>query len=75
MERDCLLAHGAIANLHECLFTLSGSSQIHVCQTCTRVANVIQRPVPGCKKVSREVGVMCMRAACCALGGMLTSSL
>ncbi|MQL77030.1 hypothetical protein Taro_009431 [Colocasia esculenta] len=47
MERDCLLAHGATANLYECLFTLSDSSQMHACQTCTRVTNVIQRPVPG----------------------------
>ncbi|MQL79062.1 hypothetical protein Taro_011476 [Colocasia esculenta] len=47
MERDCLLAHGAAANLHECLFTLSDSSQMHVFQTCTRVSNVIQRSVPG----------------------------
>ncbi|MQM21379.1 hypothetical protein Taro_054418 [Colocasia esculenta] len=51
MERDCLLAHGAATNLHECLFTLSDSSQMHVFQTCTRVTNVIQRPVPGGKKV------------------------
>ncbi|MQM19370.1 hypothetical protein Taro_052369 [Colocasia esculenta] len=28
MEMDCLLAHGAAANLHECLFTLSDSSQM-----------------------------------------------
>ncbi|MQM10907.1 hypothetical protein Taro_043807 [Colocasia esculenta] len=50
MERDCLLSHGAAANLHERLFTLSDSSHMHVCQTCTRVANVIQRPVPDGKK-------------------------
>lgn len=49
MERDCLLAHGATANLHERLFTLSDFSQMHICQTCKRAANVIQRPVPGGK--------------------------
>ncbi|MQL99168.1 hypothetical protein Taro_031888, partial [Colocasia esculenta] len=51
MERDYLLAHGAAANFHERLFTLSDYSQMHVFQTCTRVANVIQWPVPGGKKV------------------------
>ncbi|MQL79651.1 hypothetical protein Taro_012093 [Colocasia esculenta] len=51
IERDCLLAHGAAANLHKRLFTVSDSSQMHVYQTCTRVANVIQWPVPGGKKV------------------------
>lgn len=51
MERDCLLAHGASANLHERLFTLSDFSQMHLCQTCKRVANVIQRPLPGGQKI------------------------
>ncbi|KAM7280858.1 hypothetical protein ACFE04_007992 [Oxalis oulophora] len=51
MERDCLIAHGASSNLHERLFTLSDSSQIHICQKCQLVANVIQRPVPGGRKV------------------------
>ncbi|XP_047073529.1 DNA-directed RNA polymerases IV and V subunit 2-like [Lolium rigidum] len=51
MERDCLLAHGATANLHERLFTLSDLSQLHICQGCERVANVIMRPVEGGKTV------------------------
>ncbi|XP_010275247.1 PREDICTED: DNA-directed RNA polymerases IV and V subunit 2-like [Nelumbo nucifera] len=51
MERDCLLAHGAAANLHERLFMLSDFSQMHICRKCTNLANVIQRPVPGGKKI------------------------
>jgi DNA-directed RNA polymerase IV and V subunit 2 len=42
IERDCLLAHGAAANLYEQLFMLSDFSQMHVCQICERVANVMR---------------------------------
>ncbi|XP_010537597.1 PREDICTED: DNA-directed RNA polymerases IV and V subunit 2-like [Tarenaya hassleriana] len=45
MERDCLLAHGASANLHERLFTLSDSSEMYICRRCESLANVIQRAV------------------------------
>ncbi|KAF2313024.1 hypothetical protein GH714_008800 [Hevea brasiliensis] len=50
MERDCLIAHGASANLNKHLFTLNDSSQIHICQSCKNVANVIQPGVPGGRK-------------------------
>lgn len=51
MERDCLLAHGASANLHERLFTLSDSSQMHICHKCHNVANIIQRSLTGGRKI------------------------
>ncbi|KFK44270.1 nuclear rna polymerase d2a [Arabis alpina] len=51
MERDCLIAHGASANLHERLFTLSDSSKMHICRKCQTVANVIERTVSSGKKI------------------------
>ncbi|KAL6658948.1 hypothetical protein ACP70R_002988 [Stipagrostis hirtigluma subsp. patula] len=62
MERDCLLAHGAAANLHERLFMLSDFSQLHICQSCQRVANVIMRPVAGGKKVHGPYCLFCRSA-------------
>ncbi|KAH7834904.1 hypothetical protein Vadar_020791 [Vaccinium darrowii] len=50
-EPDCLIACGAAANLHERLFTLSDSSEMHICRKCENIANVIQRSVPGGGKI------------------------
>ncbi|KAK0600758.1 hypothetical protein LWI29_018185 [Acer saccharum] len=50
MERDCL-SHGASANLHERLFMLSDSSQVHVYRKCKNVASVIQHSVGNGRKV------------------------
>ncbi|KAG0501979.1 hypothetical protein HPP92_002051 [Vanilla planifolia] len=62
MERDCMLAHGAAANLYERMFTLSDFSQMHICQICKRVANVIQRPVLGGRKIRGPYCVFCKSA-------------
>ncbi|KAF6155823.1 hypothetical protein GIB67_039154 [Kingdonia uniflora] len=51
MERDCLLAHGASANLYERLFTLSDFSHMHVCRKCSNLTNVILRTLSGGAKI------------------------
>ncbi|KAF9618481.1 hypothetical protein IFM89_001882 [Coptis chinensis] len=51
MERDCLLAHGAAANLHEHLFTLSDFSHMHICGKFSNISNVNQRLVAGGGKI------------------------
>ncbi|GLT85243.1 hypothetical protein SLE2022_034370 [Rubroshorea leprosula] len=62
MERDCLIAHGASANLHERIFTLSDSSQMHICQKCENVASVIQRTVQGGRKIRGPYCRLCESA-------------
>ncbi|KAF8713017.1 hypothetical protein HU200_028807 [Digitaria exilis] len=59
MERDCLLGHGAAASLHERLFMLSDFSQMHICQVCERVANVIMRPDDSGKKIHGPYCLFC----------------
>jgi DNA-directed RNA polymerase beta subunit len=63
MERGCMLAYGAAANLHERLFTLSDFSQMHICQACERVANVIMRPAEGGSKMVHGPYCMFCRSA------------
>ncbi|XP_020519928.1 DNA-directed RNA polymerases IV and V subunit 2 isoform X1 [Amborella trichopoda] len=55
MERDCLIAHGAAANLHERLFVLSDFSHMFVCTKCSNMANVTIRTVAN----RRERGPFC----------------
>ncbi|GMI89262.1 OVEREXPRESSOR OF CATIONIC PEROXIDASE 1, DEFECTIVE IN MERISTEM SILENCING 2 [Hibiscus trionum] len=62
MERDCLIAHGASANLHERLFTLSDCSQMHVCQNCKNVANVIERTAAAGRKIRGPYCRVCQSA-------------
>ncbi|KAL4302856.1 hypothetical protein GQ457_10G002960 [Hibiscus cannabinus] len=62
MERDCLIAHGASANLYERLFTLSDCSQMHVCQSCKNVANVIERTAAAGRKIRGPYCRVCQSA-------------
>ncbi|KAH9330038.1 hypothetical protein KI387_002146, partial [Taxus chinensis] len=63
MERDCMLAHGATANLLERLFYLSDFSSMHICSHCHMVATVILREgtrgpyCPFCKTAKHVVKV------------------
>nr|AJA90774.1 DNA-directed RNA polymerase IV second largest subunit [Ginkgo biloba] len=63
MERDCMLAHGATANLLERLFFLSDFSTMHVCRECRNMATVILRDgvrgpyCPFCKTAKHIVKV------------------
>ncbi|KAL8193189.1 hypothetical protein R6Q57_027093 [Mikania cordata] len=51
MERDCIIAHGATANLFERLYTLCDASHMHICRKCNNMAGVIQRSVPRGPKI------------------------
>jgi len=53
------IAHGSSANLYERLFTLSDSSQIHICSKCKNVANVILQPVSGGQKIQGPYCCFC----------------
>ncbi|KAG8093324.1 hypothetical protein GUJ93_ZPchr0012g19806 [Zizania palustris] len=60
MERDCLLGHGAAANLHERLFLLSDMSRLHVtgpyCVFCKSAENLVRVAVPyGAKMLYQEL--------------------
>lgn len=41
MERNCLIVYGVVASQLEHLFTLSNSSQMHICEQCKTMANEI----------------------------------
>ncbi|CAI9096371.1 OLC1v1032499C1 [Oldenlandia corymbosa var. corymbosa] len=51
MERDCLQAHGASANLDERLFTMSDRSSMHVCRKCKHMANMVLKTLLGGRQV------------------------
>ncbi|XP_076947019.1 DNA-directed RNA polymerases IV and V subunit 2-like [Bidens hawaiensis] len=51
MERDCIIAFGATANLYERLYTLCDASHMHICRKCNNMASVIQRSVPRGPKI------------------------
>ncbi|PWA61543.1 DNA-directed RNA polymerase II subunit RPB2 [Artemisia annua] len=51
MERDCIIAYGATANLFERLYTLCDASHMHICRKCKNMASVIQRSVPRGPKI------------------------
>ncbi|GLJ17287.1 hypothetical protein SUGI_0300040 [Cryptomeria japonica] len=63
MERDCMLAHGATANILERLFYLSDFSRMQICSQCHMVATVVLREgirgpyCPFCKTAKHVVKV------------------
>ncbi|CAI9117772.1 OLC1v1019254C1, partial [Oldenlandia corymbosa var. corymbosa] len=62
MERDCVAALGASANLDERLFRMSDRSEMHVCRKCKYMANVILKTVFGGRKVRGPYCQICESA-------------